>query len=89
MRRASSSSMVTSGFDLFSQDGTGSRIYVMDLIACRTSHRLVSVVVFRCIFGGKPLNAVSGYGAAVHEKRHWSKSPGLDGAEGATPGSSA
>ena len=36
MRRASSSSMVTSGFDLFSQDGTGSRIYVMDLIACRS-----------------------------------------------------
>jgi len=42
----------------------------MDLVTCRTSHRLVGVVVFRRIFGGKALNAVSGFGAAVHEERH-------------------
>ena len=42
----------------------------MDLVTCRTSHRLVGVVVFRRIFGGKALNAVSGFGAAVHEQRH-------------------
>jgi hypothetical protein len=28
------------------------------------------VVILRRIFGGKALNAVSGSGAAVHEKRH-------------------
>jgi hypothetical protein len=42
----------------------------MDLTAYRISHRLIDVVILRRIFGGKALNAVSGSGAAVHEKRH-------------------
>jgi hypothetical protein len=42
----------------------------MNLMAYRTSHRLINVVVLRDIFGGKTLNAVSGFGATVREERH-------------------
>ena len=43
---------------------------MMNLVAYRTSHRLINVVVLRNIFGGKTLNAVSGFGATVREERH-------------------
>jgi hypothetical protein len=38
-------SMVNVGYDPFSQDGTGNRIHVVDLMACRTGHGLISVAV--------------------------------------------
>jgi hypothetical protein len=57
-------------FDLFSQDGASRRIHEMDLAAYRTGHRLIDMLILRNIFGGKALNAVSGFGAAVHEERH-------------------
>ena len=41
----------------FSQDGTRSRIYVMDLMAYRTGHRLIDVAILRSIFGRKALNS--------------------------------
>lgn len=63
-------SMVNVGSDL---DGTGSRIHVVDLMAYWTGYRLIGVVVLRRVFSGKTLNAVSGYGAAVDEKRHGRK----------------
>ena len=62
---------------------------MVDLMAYWTGYRLIGVVVLRRVFGGETLNAVSGYGAAIDEKRHGRKALGLDGAEGATPGSSA
>ena len=42
----------------------------MYLVTYRTSHRLIDVAVFRGIFGNKALNAVPGFGAAVHEEQH-------------------
>ena len=57
-------------FDFFFQDDSGSGIYVMDLTANRTAHRLVNVTILRNIFGAKALNAVSGFGAVVRDKRH-------------------
>ena len=42
----------------------------MDLMAYRTGHRLINVLVLRSIFGGKALNAVSSFRAAVREERH-------------------
>jgi len=60
----------TRGYSTVSQDGTRSRIYVMDLMACWTGHRLIDVAVLRNIFGTEALHAVSGFGAAVHEERH-------------------
>jgi len=57
-------------FAFLSQDGSGTRIHVMDLAACRTGHRLIYVVVLRNIFGRKALNAIPGFRAAVHEERH-------------------
>ena len=66
-------SMVNVGSDLCSQDGTSSRIHVVDLMTCWTGYRLIGVVVLRRVFSGKTLNAVSGYGAAVDEKRHGRK----------------
>ena len=42
----------------------------MNLVAYQTSHRLKNVVVLRDIFGGKTLNAVSGFGATVREEQH-------------------
>jgi len=49
------------------------RIHMMDLVTCRTGHRLVDVLVFRGIFGNKALNAVSGFGASVYKERHAEK----------------
>jgi hypothetical protein len=43
---------------------------MMDLVAYRTSHRLIYMFVLCDILGGKTLYAVSGFGAAVNEKRH-------------------
>jgi hypothetical protein len=57
-------------FALLAQDLAGSRIYVMDLLEYRTAHRLIGVVVFRGIFCGKTLNAVSSFGAPIHEEWH-------------------
>jgi hypothetical protein len=42
----------------------------MNLAACRTSHRLIYVAVLQRVFGGKALNAVTGFGAVVREERH-------------------
>ena len=42
----------------------------MDLVAYRAGHRLIDVAILRSIFGGKALNAVTGYGAAVHKEWH-------------------
>ena len=57
-------------FAFLSQDGSGTRIHVMDLAARWTGHRLIYVVVLRNIFGRKALNAIPGVRAAVHEERH-------------------
>ena len=54
----------------FAQDGTGSRIYVVNLTTCRAGHRFINMVILRSIFGGKALNAVSGLGASVQKERH-------------------
>jgi len=54
----------------FAQDGAGSRIYVVNLMAYRAVHRLINMVILRSIFGGKALNAVSGLGASVQKERH-------------------
>jgi hypothetical protein len=43
---------------------------MMNPLAHRTGHRLIDVVVLRRIFGRETLNAVSGFGAAVHEQGH-------------------
>ena len=43
---------------------------MMDLMAYRTGHRLIDVAILGGIFGGEALNAVSSFGAAVHEERH-------------------
>ena len=43
---------------------------MMDLMAYRTGHGLINVAVLRGVFGGEALNAVSSFGAAVHEERH-------------------
>ena len=37
--------------DLFFQNDTSSRIYVMGLAACKTGHWLINVVILRSIFG--------------------------------------
>ena len=42
----------------------------MDLMAYRAGHRLIDVAILRSIFGGKALNPVTGYGAAVHKEWH-------------------
>jgi hypothetical protein len=42
-----------SRLSIVSQDGSGTRIHVIDLAACRTGHRLIYVVVLRNIFGRK------------------------------------
>ena len=42
----------------------------MDLVANRTGHRLIDVAILRSIFGGKALNAVTSYGAAVDKEWH-------------------
>ena len=42
----------------------------MDLVAYRTGHRLIDVLVLRGIFSGKALNARSGPGAAIQKERH-------------------
>ena len=39
--------MVNVEFDICSQDGTGSRIHVVDLMAYWTGYRLIGVVVLR------------------------------------------
>jgi len=57
-------------FAFLSQDGSGTRIHVMDLAVCWTGHRLIYVVILRNIFGRKALNAIAGFRAAVHEERH-------------------
>jgi hypothetical protein len=43
---------------------------MMDLMAYGTGHRLINVTVLRGVFGGKALNPVSSFGAAVYEERH-------------------
>ena len=43
---------------------------MMDLMAYRTGHRLINVAVLGGVFGGKALNPVSSFGAAVREERH-------------------
>ena len=57
-------------FDFFAHYSAGRWVHVVDLVACRTGHRLIDVVVLRNIFGRKALNAVSGFWAAVDEERH-------------------
>ena len=47
-------------FGLFTQDGAGSRINVVDLAANGAGHRLIDVVVLRDVLGNKALNALSG-----------------------------
>jgi hypothetical protein len=42
----------------------------MDLMAYRTGHGLINMAVLRGVFGGKALNPVSSFGAAVQEERH-------------------
>ena len=57
-------------FDLFSQGSASSWIHMMDLMAYRTGHRLINVAVLGGVFGEEALNAVSSFGATVHEERH-------------------
>jgi hypothetical protein len=57
--------------NFFAQDGTGSRINVMDLATYRADHRLM---VLGDVFCNEALNAVAGCEAAVDEKRHGSAS---------------
>ena len=60
---------------------------MMNLFAHCADNRLVGVGIFRHIFGGKALNSMSGLWTTIYEK--WLAKPALDGAEGATPSSSA
>jgi hypothetical protein len=57
-------------FQFFADNRPGSRVYVMDLAARETSHRLIDVLILRDVFGDKTLHAVSGLGAAVDEEGH-------------------
>ena len=42
----------------------------MNLAAYRTSHRLIYVAVLRSVFGGKALNAITGFGAVVRKEQY-------------------
>ena len=56
--------------DAFSQNLAGSWVDVVDLVAHGAGHRFVGMAVFRNIFGGKALDAGSGFRATVDKKRH-------------------